>query len=71
MRIKWSVLRKLHDRNICFLKRPCINPLKAELNPIRRLLALVGVRHNVHVSRVRVNKQSVSELPTFFLLLWR
>ena len=33
-----------------------INPLNAELNPIRHLLALVGARHIVHVSRVRVNK---------------
>ena len=32
-----------------------INPLNAELNPIRHLLALVEVRHIVHVSRVRVN----------------
>jgi hypothetical protein len=31
-----------------------INPLKAELNPICHLLALVGARHFVHVSRVRV-----------------
>ena len=31
-----------------------INPLNAELNPIRHLLALVGVRHIVHVSRIRV-----------------
>ena len=32
-----------------------INPLNAELNPIRHLLALVGARHIVHVSRGRVN----------------
>ena len=32
-----------------------INPLNAELNPIRHLLALVGARHIVHVSRIRVN----------------
>ena len=32
-----------------------INPLKAELNSIRHLLALVGARHIVHVSRIRVN----------------
>ena len=32
-----------------------INPLNAELNPIRHLLALVGARHVVHVSRIRVN----------------
>ena len=31
-----------------------INPLNAELNPIRHLLALVGARHIVHVSRVRI-----------------
>jgi hypothetical protein len=30
------------------------NPLNAELNPIRHLLALAGARHFVHVSRVRV-----------------
>jgi hypothetical protein len=32
-----------------------INPLKAKLNPIHHLLALVGARHIVHISRVRVN----------------
>jgi hypothetical protein len=32
------------------------NPLNAELNPIRHLLALVGARHIVHVSRVRVRE---------------
>ena len=31
-----------------------INPLNAELNPIRHLLALVGAHHILHVSRVRV-----------------
>jgi hypothetical protein len=31
------------------------NPLNAELNPIRHLLALVGARHIVHVSRIGVN----------------
>ena len=31
-----------------------LNPLNAELNPIRHLLALVGDRHIVHVSRIRV-----------------
>ena len=30
------------------------NPLNAKLNPIRHLLALVGARHIVHVSRIRV-----------------
>ena len=33
-----------------------LNPLNAELNPIRHLLALVGARHFVHVSRIRVKE---------------
>jgi len=33
----------------------CINPLNAELNPIRHLLALLGAHHILHVSRIRVN----------------
>ena len=33
----------------------CLNSLKAELNPICHLLALLGVHHILHVSRVRVN----------------
>ena len=37
--------------------RIAVNPLSAELNPIRHLLALVGDRHIVHVSRVRVKDQ--------------
>jgi hypothetical protein len=32
-----------------------INPLKAELNPICHLLALLGAHHIFHVSRIRVN----------------
>jgi hypothetical protein len=31
------------------------NPLNAELNPICHLLALLGARHILHVSRIRVN----------------
>ena len=31
-----------------------LNPLNAALNPIRHLLTLVGGRHIVHVSRIRV-----------------
>jgi hypothetical protein len=40
------------DRPVCF--QLYINPSNAELNPIRHLLALVGARHIVHVSRIRV-----------------
>ena len=45
-----------------------VSPLNAELNPIRHLLALVGARHIVHVSRIRVKAQSV--LRKKYLLNW-
>ena len=32
------------------------NPLNAELNPICHLLALLGVHHFLHVSRIRVKR---------------
>jgi len=32
-----------------------INPLNTELNSICNLLALLGARHILHVSRIRVN----------------
>ena len=63
--ILWYII--LISQNLFRLKRVswiCIsfilgshwfNPLNAELNPIRHLLALVGARHIVHVSRIRVN----------------
>ena len=44
-----------------------LNPLNAELNPIRHLLALVGAPHIVHVSRIRVNADGVLELLT---IIW-
>jgi len=34
--------------------RDMLNPLNAELNPICYLLALLGVHHFLHVSRIRV-----------------
>jgi hypothetical protein len=33
-----------------------INALRAELNPICHLLALLGAHHILHVSRIRVNE---------------
>jgi hypothetical protein len=35
-----------------------LNSLNAEINPIRHLLALVGARHIVHVSRIRAKHSS-------------
>ena len=45
-----------------------INPLNAELNPIRHLLALVEARHIVHVSRIRVNPLNAELKPIRHLL---
>jgi len=33
-----------------------INPLNAELNPICHLLALLGARHILQISRIRVKQ---------------
>ena len=36
-----------------------INPLKAKLNPVCHLLALLGSRHILHVSRIRGKLQCI------------
>jgi hypothetical protein len=41
---------------------------KVELNPIRHLLALAGVHHFVHVSRIRVNPLNAELNPIRHLL---
>ena len=46
-----------------------INPLKAELNPICHLLALLGAHHIFHVSRMRVNSTFYSGAEEIFLTL--
>jgi len=35
------------------------NPLKAKLNPICHLLALLGSHNTLHVSRIRVNMNTI------------
>ena len=39
-----------------------LDHLNSELNPIRHLLALVGARHVVHVSRIRVKPAEAAEV---------
>ena len=39
---------------VLYIGRTVLNPLNAELNPICHLLALLGVHHFLHVSRIRV-----------------
>jgi transposase len=45
-----------------------LNPLNAELNPICHLLALLGVHHFLHVSRIRVNPLNPELNPICYLL---
>jgi hypothetical protein len=40
------------------------NPLNAELNPIRHLLALLGTHYILHVSRIRVKDLTKWRAPT-------
>ena len=42
-----------------------IKTLKAKLNPICHLLALLGAHHILHVGRIMVNKQLTCYLPAF------
>ena len=58
-----SPQQKLYSRHVVEYTAQWIKTLNAELNPIRHLLALVGARHIVHVSRIRV------KLFRFFLSL--
>jgi hypothetical protein len=55
-----------------------INPLNAELNPICHLLALLGVHHFLHVSRIRVKSLTFRLLMSYIqgvskraLQLWK
>jgi len=43
-----------------------LNPLNTELNPICHLLALLGVHHFLHVSRIRVKSLTLRLLMSFF-----
>jgi hypothetical protein len=45
-----------------------LNPLKADLNPICHLLALLGDHHIFHVSGLRVKKRK--HIYIFFLIIF-
>ena len=54
-KVKASIKRRITGRAVfIWIFTVYINPLNAELNPIRHLLALEGARHIVHVSWIRV-----------------
>ena len=52
-----------------FLVSRSFNPLNAELNPIRHLLALVGARHIVHVSKIRVNMSCLTMMMMMMMMM--
>ena len=47
------------------------NPLSAELNPTYHLLALLGAHHIIHVSRIRVKRETVEEESVVFFEIVR
>jgi len=62
---KPDIIIRDNIKRTCMLKdvaisgeRNVINPLKAELNPICHLLALLGAHHIFHISRIRVKREA-------------
>ena len=53
---RFAALENLSDSEDINRAWENINPLNAELKPICHLLALLGVHHILHVSRVRVKE---------------
>ena len=49
-------------------KHLCFNPLNAELNPICHLLALLGVYHFLHVSKIRVKLLTLRLLMSYIYI---
>jgi len=48
--------------------KECFNPLNAELNPIYHLVALLGVHHFLHVSRMRVKSLTLRLLMSYIYI---
>jgi hypothetical protein len=59
--------RRLGCRGDCNIKMN-VNPLNAELNPICHLLALLGVHHFLHVSRIRVKSITLSLIMSYIYI---
>ena len=50
---------------VLYIGRTVLNPLNPELNPICYLLALLGVHHFLHVSRIRVKSLTLRLLMSY------
>jgi len=53
---------------VLYIGRTVLNPLNAELNPICHLLALLGVHHFLHVSRIRVKSLTLRLLMSYIYI---
>ena len=58
---------------LCLRQQDCglrfgINPLNAELNPICHFVALLGIHHFLHVSRIRVKSLTVRLLMSYIYI---
>ena len=62
------MLRSVRIPHIPAAVRISINPLNSELNPICYLLALLGVHHFLHVSRIRVKLLTISLLMSYIYM---
>ena len=65
-----SILTGVKPQRASVRKRCHLIPLKAELNPICHLLALLGVHHIFHVSELRVNFAKKKHLIIFLQTHW-
>ena len=52
----------------CCCLRLIVNPLNPELNPMCCLLALLGVHHFLHVSRIRVKSLTLRRLMSYIYM---
>jgi hypothetical protein len=62
---------KFHPRIHCQLPLfiiSIINPLNAELNPTCHLLALLGVHHFLHISRIKVKSLTLRLLKSYIYI---
>ena len=66
--ISYTLIIHMKQSHCVCLTTTVFNPLNAELNQFCHLLALVGVHHIVHVSRIRVNPLNAELNPICHLL---
>ena len=66
--VEHQYLKKLQFNLILGKMAKHFNPLNAELNPICYLLALLGVHHFLHVSRIRVKSLTLRLLMSYIYM---